>query len=244
MKNKIILHLPHFSTKVPKKFWNNVRIEKQKVFNFIYETTDLDSEKLYGKNHYKKIYPKYSRVFCDVEKFVNDNVEVMAKYGMGVVYTKTNKGENFINVSNDYKNFVLNKFYYPYHEKLDNICKKALKNNPSVILVDCHTFGKEIVMDKSISDFPDICIGFNQVYNKTLIDFINEYFKNLNYKIGLNYPYSGSMVPNYYIKNPNKNLHCVMLETNKTAYLYDKQKFKKLRSEINVLLKKLENIDL
>jgi hypothetical protein len=35
-----------------------------------------------------KIIAPFSRIFCDVERFSDDELEVMAKSGMGVLYEK------------------------------------------------------------------------------------------------------------------------------------------------------------
>ena len=227
--NKIILHIPHAGTKLVKDFWDNVVIPKSNVLQFANAIADTKTDVLFGCNRYSKIKFKYSRIFCDVEKFADDKKEEMSKFGMGVVYTHTNKGIKFANVSNEYRNYVLQNYYWPYHNKMCKIVDKCLQKGQKVIMLDCHSFGKDIIMyDDRKTDLPDICIGYNTNYNKTLIRFINDYFINLGYKVAVNYPYSGTMVPNSIISKPNTNFASVMLEINKDAYLKNVKQFKKL----------------
>ncbi len=239
--NKLILHIPHSSKLVPKFFWDNVCVDTKIVNEFIEEITDTETDKLFGHNRLKKVKFNYSRVFCDVEKFVDDKKEVMSRFGMGTIYSRTNHGVLFKKYTDDYKQKILKDYYFPYHKKFNNIIKKMLNCNSKVIIIDCHSFSKEVILfEEKKTDLPDICLGINGQEDQ-LSKFIAEYFTNLKYKVKINYPYSGSMIPNGYIKNPNSNLKSIMLEINKDVYLYNKVKFNKLQMEINDLFKLLKS---
>ncbi len=242
--NKIILHIPHSGQKLPNIFWKNICVEKKEVIDFAKQIADLKTDKLFGNNFYKKIIFKYSRVFCDVEKYEDDSKEEMSKFGMGVVYTKTNEKVKFANVTKHYKDLVLNKVYRPYHERLTQATQKLIDKYNQVIMIDCHSFSENIIMfDDKKQNLPDICIGYNTNFNKTLIDTVNKYFTSLGYKTSFNYPYSGTMVPNNLNYNDG-NFTSVMLEINKNLYLKNKQSFKKLQDELNLLYNILKTIDL
>lgn len=242
--NKIILHIPHSGQKLPNIFWKNVCVDKQTVKLFANEIADYKTDKLFGSNNLTKVVFKYSRVFCDVEKYEDDSLEDMSKFGMGVVYSKTNKKIKFANISKDYKDLILKSVYRPYHQKLTKLTNTLIEKNEHVIMIDCHSFSKSIIMfeDKK-ENLPDICIGFNDNHNETLINIINKYFTTLGYKTSFNYPYSGTMVPNNLLDANNK-FTSVMLEINKNLYLKNKQSFKKLQDELNLLYNILKTIDL
>jgi N-formylglutamate amidohydrolase len=243
--NKILLHIPHANTNLPKCFWQNVCVEKDIVKKFVQDITDTNTDKLFGKNCYKKIKFGYSRVFCDVEKFADDSQEEMSKFGMSVVYSKTNNGVQFANITQDYLEKVLQKYYWPYHSKLDKLAKKYLATGQNVILIDCHSFSQNIIMfDERKHDLPDICIGYNQNYNSNLVNMVQEYFSNLGYSVKLNYPYSGAMVPNAIIGKNADTFASIMLEINKSIYTRDKQKFCTLQKQINRLFLQLKNLDI
>ncbi len=243
--NKIFLHIPHSGEYLSKNFFNNIKTPQIDIIDFKKIITDKKTDKLFGKNHYKRICFKYSRIFCDVEKYADDAKEEMSKFGMGVIYTKNNKGEQFAEYDDEYKKYVLKKYYYPYHAKLDRKVNKLLLKN-DVIMVDCHSFSKDIIMiDDRKENIPDICVGYNGDTNMQLIDFVCDFFEKEGYKVAKNYPYSGSMVPNNLLKDTKwHKFQSIMIEVNKTAYLYDKNKFKKLQKCINELLKKLENFEI
>jgi len=244
-KNKLILHIPHSSKKLPQKFWENVIVDKNVVTHFVDAITDINTNKLFGSNLYKKIIFPYSRVFCDVEKFENDLDEPLSKFGMGVVYTKTNKGRKFAQVSSEYRSNIINNIYMPYHKKLDITVNKLLKNNQKIIMVDCHSFSSDIIMfDNKKNNLPDICLGYNSDYNIALIEKVKTHFENAGYKVEENYPYNGSMVPNSLIKNNHKNFTSFMLEINKKIYVNNIKNFKKLKICINKLLKTLETFNI
>ena len=158
----------------------DICVDKEVVNKFIYDITDTNTDILFGNNKFDQIIFSYSRVFCDVEKFVDDKQEIMSKFGMGVINTKTNDGVLFRNIKEDTKKYILENYYYPYHKKFENIVQKMLNKNESVIIVDCHSFSKDIIVfaDKK-KDLPDICIGINNenklsnfIYSDNWLDFV------------------------------------------------------------------------
>ena len=119
MKNKIILHLPHASTELPQEFFNNqLLISKEELNQFNVDITDLYTDELFNANQYTKVKAKYSRIFCDVERFAKDFKEPMAKLGMGKIYSKNLQGETFIKTDKKYKKEVFKNYYKPYHKEL------------------------------------------------------------------------------------------------------------------------------
>ena len=240
--NKIVLHIPHSSERLPHGFLRHTLLNQQAVLDFRDIIADKNTKELFGKNNYKKVVFNWLRIFCDVEKFVDPQQEIMAQFGMGVVYTHTNKGERFFSPTAEYVNRVIRKYYLPHHLKLDKAVQTYLKKN-SVILVDCHSFCKEIIMfDDKRRDLPDICIGYNEPAPSKVAEFVTDYFQNLGYKVKANYPYSGTMIPNCLLRDPNPNFCSFMIEINKDIYLASPAAFKTLQMQINSLLRELERL--
>ena len=98
----ILFHIPHSSLTIPKMFWSIC----VKDLDYIKKTNLFLSDYLIDKlvpDQCTRLKFKYSRIFCDVEKFK----ETMTKKGMGVVYIKD--CENIISVPNKkYKNIIIN----------------------------------------------------------------------------------------------------------------------------------------
>ena len=213
MKNKVILHLPHASTALPTEFYKNeLKLNKEELNQFNLDMTDLFTDELFNAGKYMHINAKYSRIFCDVERFVKDRKEPMAKVGMGMIYSKDINGKDFIKTDKEYKKEVLKNYYQPYHKNLTETIKTELKTN-TVIMLDCHSFSNKTIQCFAKLDYvPEICIGFNYLNKKNykLITTIIYYFQELGYEILMNYPYSGSIVPDKIKEKRTKNFYSVI----------------------------------
>ena len=69
--------------------------------------------------------------------------------------------------------------------------------------------------------FPDVCIELEEeYYDENILNKIVLFLKKMNLSYNINYPYRGSLVPNYvYNNNINKKVISIMLEINKRIYL-------------------------
>lgn len=241
--NQILFHVPHSSLKLPNNYWRICIKDKKYIDKINLLLSDYLIDKLLPQNCHKLLF-KYSRIFCDVEKFKDDNKEIMFKKGMGVFYTKY-CNDNIAIINKKYKERVLKSYYDKHHNKLNKIVTKLLKNNICII-IDFHSFSDEVVEKiLDIKNCPDICIGFNDnYYSEKLINFTVNHFKEYGYSIDTNMPYKGSIIPNKYINKKENNLYSIMLEINKRIYLSNIKKFNKLKLCINDYYNKIKLLDL
>ena len=86
---KILLHMPHTKLRLPKIFYRGLLIDKNELNKYNLIMSDVGVDELFKGIKAYKIQSKYSRLYCDVEKFKDDNLEIMSKYGQGVIYTHT-----------------------------------------------------------------------------------------------------------------------------------------------------------
>ena len=216
---KLILHIPHSSIRIPLK--EGYILEEKILENEILKLTDWHTEDLYSSKNSESIIFEYSRIFCDPERFSDDLKEPMAKVGMGVLYEKTDDGETMRIVSNELRNKILNQYYFKHHSKLDDAVKKQLKLNNRALILDCHSF-PDIPMKRSqhkVVPRPDFNIGTDKFHtSKKLIDISVKFFKERNFILGIDQPFSGSIVPMKYYKK-NKSVESIMLEINRKLYL-------------------------
>ena len=76
----MILHIPHSSTKLPDNFQVSKGVSLEKEFQ---RMTDWFTDELFDFPDAKRVVFPYSRLYCDVERFRDDEKEEMAKKGMG-----------------------------------------------------------------------------------------------------------------------------------------------------------------
>lgn len=216
---KLILHIPHSSTRIPIKtgyHLNEVELEKE-----ILKLTDWHTEDLFHSPNDELIIAEFSRIFCDPERFIDDSQEVMAQYGMGVLYEKTDDGRPMREVSSELREEILTNFYWEHHRKLNQAVNEQLAQFGQALIVDCHSYpSKPIKRDlDQTPNRPDFNIGTDAFHTSPkLIEISKEFFERKGYSLGIDWPYSGSLVPlEHYRKN--KNVQSIMLEINRGLYL-------------------------
>lgn len=240
--NHILFHVPHSSLKIQKSFWNMCIKDLKHIEKVNTELCDIFTDRLLPKNSSKLIF-KYSRIFCDVEKFKDDSKEVMSSKGMGVIYTKDCDGIRISKPDNKYKRKVMKSYYDKHHNKLDKIVVNKVKKYGKCIVIDFHSYSDDMVKKLfGFVDNPDICIGVDPFYtNKELTNLTISHFKEYGYSVEINKPYSGTIIPNKYLNKKDKNLQSIMIEVNKRCYVSDHDKFIKLKKCINDYYIKLFN---
>lgn len=238
--NYILFHIPHSSLKIPKQYWNICIKDKQYIKSTNIFLSDYLTNKLIPSKCHKLIF-KYSRLFCDVEKYKDDSKEAMSKKGMGVIYTKD--CDNTITISNKkYKRKIIKSYYDKHHNKLDKSVTNLLKKYNRCIIIDFHSFSDEMVKKLfNITNTPDICIGIDNTYvDEKLTNLTFEHFKNYGYSVELNHPYKGTIIPNKYFNKKENGLSSIMLEINKRIYLNNKNDFYKLKECIDDYYNKIQ----
>ena len=220
-KIKVLLHIPHTSLKLPKIFYKGLLISKEELRKYNLKMSDLEVDYLFKDIKGKRIKAKYSRLFCDVEKFKDETQEFMSKYGQGVIYTHTYDGTLFHQHDDEYKKIVY-KYYDKYHKKLDRISKRLLSKNNKLLILDVHSFSDEQAIKHHESPFPDICIGVEKdYYDEEILQSTISKIESLGYTYKINYPYKGSIIPNVIFNNPKykDRVVSIMLEINKRIYI-------------------------
>ena len=216
---KIILHIPHSSTKIP--LHDGYVSTQDAIQKEIIKLTDWYTDDLFDSEEDDKIIAPFSRIFCDVERFADDELEIMSKVGMGVLYEKFDSDEILRKITPELREKILTNYYWKHHNFLTTIVEEHLNVNGECLIVDCHSF-PSTPLQKAInqnSNRPDFNIGTDSFHTpKKYIDASVNYFENLGYSLGVDWPYIGSIVPmKYYQKE--KRVNSIMLEINRKLYL-------------------------
>jgi N-formylglutamate deformylase len=219
IKGRYIMHIPHAHIDIPEM---TGYISNDVVDQEILKLTDWATDLIFNVDGVDRIVTPFSRVFCDVERFSNDNEEPMSKMGRGFYYTKTDDGQRLRTENKEHKERVYDLYYRKHHEQFLLLVESKLNIYGMVVVIDCHSFAEtpfESDTDKS-ENRPDICIGsdLEQTSYETLVMFKN-YFVNLGYKVKINSPYSGTIFPLKYYKD--SRVDSIMIELNRKLYMDD-----------------------
>ena len=223
MSTGIIIHIPHASTIIPQKYSQGILLTKEALKEEIIWSTDLYCDELFDLGGAARVIAPYSRLACDVERFRDDDLEEGAKNGNGAFYTRTQRGVKFRKPNAALKEKVLREAYDPHHKKLTDAVDEVLKGNYGCLILDAHSFCDDPFIG---DDLPDFCIGADEYHTPlSLVHDVMTFLTDKDYSVGVNYPYSGSMVPMKHYKTDERVLS-VMIEVNKRLYL-DKGTFDK-----------------
>ena len=235
--NNILIHIPHSSIIFPKLFYKVCIKDKNYINKSAIFMSDYMVDKLVPKGYKTHIF-KYSRLFCDVERF-KSNKEEMNKYGMGFIYE--NDCDNKITIiNNKYKNIVTKSYYDKHHNKLDKLTSNIINKHGKCIMIDLHSYSDKMVYSIfKLKNNPDICIGIDDKFTSNYLKKITiNHFEKYGYTIKINYPYSGTIIPNKFYNKKSNKIDSIMIEINKRIYENSKD-FIKLKECIKKYLKGL-----
>ncbi len=217
MDKTIIFHVPHDGNIFLPELMSSVVIDADTFAFYHNQMRDIDAT-LFAPDIPGSQIIKFeiSRLLCDVERFIGGD-EIMEKYGMGFCYERSYDGTIIKDVNNDIKQRTYS-VYEQHHEKLNDAVRKA---TDKIILVDLHSFSSEIIVHTKIDKkLPDICIGYDEYLPEQSLQMIVSTFASLGLSVDVNYPYSGSLIPNCIIsKEISKDIVSFMVEVNKEYYV-------------------------
>ena len=235
----IILHIPHSSTKFPKKSgcsFHDLNNEERLLIDYY---TDELFEPNTKSNRIDNVVFPYCRLFCDVERLINDPLE---SQGLGISYSRRESIRG--NDSMGYASFsTLSEAFNLYADFHAEVAKKIVENNGHTMLIDCHSFSSiPNLLNRNPPSDIDICIGYNDddtCPDKVVISNIVQHFKSQGYKVGINEPFSNSKTFAVPVK-----YYSFMIEVNKRLYMNEEtleksDNFARLHQIIESLYRKL-----
>ena len=183
--------------------------------------TDAFCDELYHSPLFPvRVTAGYSRYVCDVERFRDDARESRAKYGQGLMYTRTMFGKRLRKYDNELREMILREVYDPHHEKLTEAVESALGKYGKCLVIDGHSFPSTIpVKPLGIFTRPDFDIGTDEYHTPVALrDALCVKAKELGYSVKVNTPCGGAITPmKFYGKD--KRVVSIMIETNRRLYM-------------------------
>ena len=216
---QLILHIPHASTHIPNR--KGYLVSNEVLNAELQKLTDWYTDELFNNATDKAVIAPFSRVFCDVERFTDDSLEPMAKYGMGVLYEKTDEGKPMRHVSAALRFEVVEKCYKVHHQGLTEAVERQLIQHNSALLIDCHSF-PDAPLQRDIDQHPqrpDFNLGTDAFHTSPeLANHAKQFFIERGFTVEINRPYAGTLVPLRWYNN-DKRVNSLMLEVNRRLYL-------------------------
>ena len=224
----IICNIPHAGTEIPNWAMDDFLITPIELKILTEKLVDLDVDKLFSfVEEENKVVSNISRIVVDMERYKDDADEPMAKLGMGLFYTKDDKGKEIREKSRTYTKCI--DLYDNYHAELESKVKAKIEKTGRCYIIDCHSFHDNMLYTGySSEDFPDVCLGFNDKFPSNDIVWIKELFENNGYMVKFNIPFGGSIVPLKYLQD--NRVKSVMLELNRRIYCQNNEDFRKVQS--------------
>jgi len=229
LKNKndspLLVHIPHASSHIPPEVRDFFILTDVDLAKELICMTDAYTDELLsgmGITPGVVMVNRLSRLVMDPERFPNDENEVMSSKGMGAIYTKTSSGADLKRPMNtSEKASFINQFYMPYHDCLTKEATRLLETFNQCLIVDGHSFPSKPLSYEldQLSNRPDVCIGTDACHTPRLLqDFCMNFWESKGYTVGLNKPFSGSLVPlEYYRKD--QRIQSIMIEIRRGLYM-------------------------
>ena len=217
----VVVHIPHASIEIPEQYGKSILLGEKQLWREKRRMTDAFCDELYDAPEFSvRVIAKYSRFVCDVERFRNDDSEPRAKFGQGLMYTRTVFGRRLRRYDKQLRETILREVYDPHHKMLTAAVEKALESYGRCLIIDGHSFpSSTIVKPLGMLTRPDFDIGtdpFHTPYG--LCRVLRDKIKGLGYSVKVNTPFAGAITPMKFYQN-DKRVVSVMIETNRRLYM-------------------------
>lgn len=220
MSYDLILHIPHSSSYIPDEAVPQY-LDPDLLQQNMATLTDWYTDELFDfspQAELQTIVFPYSRFYCDVERYRDDEHEPMAKQGMGVIYSKGVIDQRIIRKVNDpLARAEIYRHYDAHHAAVRQAIQHSVAKGRTPLLIDAHSFADTIHANTSMIDshLPDICIGHNRdsSFDPDLVKPLVQFFESKGFDVAVNSPYSGSL------SYPDLPMKSLMIELNKRIYM-------------------------
>jgi N-formylglutamate amidohydrolase len=218
----IVLHIPHASTEIPSDVRESFVIDGAQLELELLRMTDHFTDELFAlpaDSASSVAYP-VSRLVCDPERYPDDSEETMSALGMGVIYTQRHDlGPLRTRPTPSEREALLDRYYRPHHEALEDTVSAALAAHNQCLVIDCHSFPGTPLPYETDSARPDICIGTDEFHTPhALRDAAVSAFESAGLEVAVDRPFAGALTPASRYKKDHR-VSAVMIEVNRRLYM-------------------------
>lgn len=240
LNDMMVLHIPHSSVCIPDfgAYTSNSYIDD------VAALTDISSDKIFDVDGVTKVVFPFSRVWCDVERFHDDN-EPMHSNGHGILYTRTAEGGVVYREPNEDIVSKVMEHYNTHHNWMEMVVESKLQKYGHAVIIDCHTFPDiplPIDLDQS-TPRPDVCIGRNNHTSDFLVNTIKEGFEREGLSVMVDVPYSGTYVPSKFFEKDGR-VQSIMIEINRKKYMIGREVDWESVERLNTIVSNILKMDI
>ena len=226
---RVIVHIPHSSTNIPKQFRQEFLPEKEKLHSELLCMTDWYTDELFTCPDCLTIVHQFSRLVCDPERFLDPDEESMWQKGMGMYYTRMSDGNQLkrspFSSSQGLQAYgKALKIYQQHHGRLRAAVQKQLTEFGRALLIDGHSFSSSVLPYEPKRNHhlkrPEICLGTDPVFTpEDLLAAAKEYFTKAGLEVAVNTPFAGAIVPEPFYSQKDRRVRSLMIEVNRSLYM-------------------------
>ncbi len=232
VSTSLIFHIPHSSTYIPVSVRDQFLLSDEELRAEQLKVEDRYAAELFDPSGYPRVICPVSRLVCDVDRFADDEEEVMAAHGAGMIYERCTDGRTLRSpLHPDQREHLIRTYHRRNESDIEGYLGDAVLFNGVALIIDCHTFPSiPLGYDSNQSvPRPDICIGTDPVQTpESLTSLVHAYFTGNGYSVALNEPYAGTYIPRLYSYQAKKTdlarssamkVESIMIEVNRSLYM-------------------------
>ena len=218
----LLIHLPHDATAIPPDAQADFLLSAEELRAESLRLTDWHTGALYAEGLPPEdfVRAEVSRLVVDVERFADDAQEPCAKVGMGATYVRTADGRPLRALSPERRAELMARHYWPHHRALDAAAAARLARFDRCVILDAHSYPtRPLPTQLAFGPSPEIGVGTQPGHTPpALRDLTVDFFRAHGYSVGVDVPFSGSMVPNACFGREPR-LWSVMIEVRRDLYM-------------------------
>lgn len=172
----------------------------------------------------------------------------MSAQGMWICYTRTSSLEALKQLDESHVQQILCRYYDPHHRRLSALVARELSHTGRALIVDGHSFPSHALPYERDSLRPDICIGTDAFHTPpSLQHWAQNHFVQRGYRVALNRPFSGTIVPLAYLER-HRSVYSIMIEINRSLYMQEDTDlrtpaFARVQRDLHAFLRSISSFD-
>lgn len=146
----------------------------------------------------------------------------------------------------------LDRYWYPYHQALQDLLDSSCDQFGEAILIDCHSMPHEAcaTMVNAKTPRPQIVLGdrFGASAAPEIVDQVEQAFQRAGFVTARNVPFSGAYIAQHYGR-PSRRQHVIQVELDRALYLDERNirplpGFEQLRQNLSQVVAEIAQIGL